>query len=305
MRRLRYISVAFALLLMVSASACSREPPTAATTKSAPTTVAPPGSETLEKEFEDFDPKNFDRSTIIDNEWWPLKPGTQFIYEGFTVEDGTRVPHRIVFTVTDLTKVIEGVRAVVIFDRDFSDDRLVESELAFYTQDNDGNVWHLGQYRETYDETEFVGGRVWLVGYLEGARAGIMMKAKPGLKTPSFSQGYAPPPFHWTDRARVYQMGQKTKVPFGSYEDVLVTEEFNREEPGAFQLKYYARGVGNVRVGWRGDDAQQEELQLIKLVQLDPEALAKVRAEALDLEKRAYLYGRTPPAEHTLAGRST
>jgi hypothetical protein len=28
-------------------------------------------------------------------------------------------------------------------------------------------------------------------------------------------------------------MGQKTTVPFGSYEDVLVTEEFNQEEPNA------------------------------------------------------------------------
>ena len=34
------------------------------------------------EQLEDIDPSNFDDSTNIDNEWWPLKPGTQLIYEG-------------------------------------------------------------------------------------------------------------------------------------------------------------------------------------------------------------------------------
>ena len=262
-------------------------------------------SETSEEEFDEaefqkfehFDPDNFDNPTNIDNEWWPLKPRTQFIYEGHTVEEGEEIPHRIVFTVTDLTKEINGVRTVVIYDRDYTDDRMEESELAFFAQDNDGNVWHFGQYREVYDEVEFVGGRMWVVGHLEDAKAGIMMKAEPQLGTPSYSQGYAPPPFNWTDRARTYQMGQTTKTLSGSYEDVLVAEEYNAEEPSAFQLKYYARGVGNVRIGWKGDDTSQEEMELVKIVHLSPEALADVRAEALKLEERAYVYGTTPPAE--------
>jgi len=193
--------------------------------------------------------------------------------------------------------VINGVRTVVVFDRDYRGDQLEEAELAFKAQDADGNVWHLGQYRETYDEMEFVGGRMWVVGHLEGARAGIMMKAQPRLGTPSYSQGYAPPPFNWTDRARTYQMSQKTSTAYSNYEDVLVIEEFNEEEPGASQLKYYAREVGNVRIGWKGQDEQQEEMELVKVVQLDPKALAEVRAQALELEKRANVYGTTPPAE--------
>ena len=277
LRRLRIVSVAAALLPVLAASA--------------------QGIEDIEKKFEHFDASNFSNPTTIDNEWWPLKPGTQYIYEGFTVEEGEKIPHRIVFTVTDLTKVINGVRTVVVFDRDYRGDQLEEAELAFFAQDADGNVWHLGQYRETYDEMEFVGGRMWVVGHLEGARAGIMMKAQPRLGTPSCSQGYAPPPFNWTDRARTYQMSQKTSTASGNYEDVLVTEEFNEEEPGASQLKYYARGVGNVRIGWKGKDEQQEEMELVKVVQLDSKALAEVRAQALELEKRANVYGTTPPAE--------
>jgi hypothetical protein len=257
----------------------------------------------MENEFAnllEIDPGNFSNSTQINNEWMPLRPGTQFIYEGFTAEEDEKIPHRIVFTVTDLTKVINGIRTVVVYDRDFSRGVMEESELTFFAQDNDGNVWHLGQYRETYDHLEFVGGRVWLVDLPEGAKAGIMMTAKPQLGKDSYSQGYAPFPFNWTDRAQVYKMGEKTKVPAGKYEDVLIIEEYNQEEPNAFQLKYYARGVGNVRVGWRGTDATQETLELTKVVELSPEDLAKIREEALMLEKRAYMYGKTLPAEQAI-----
>ena len=80
-------------------------------------------------------------------------------------------------------------------------------------------------------------------------------------------------------------------------------DEFNLEEPGAIQLKYYAPGVGQVRVGFRGDDLQAEALELVERIQLDPEALAEVREAALALESRAYeispnVYGRTLPAEN-------
>jgi len=303
MRGLREFWAAGAALVLVSATAgCGAESGTGGTATGSDSTLAlgDPGGEVSDDEFADLldlDPGNFDRSTVIDNEWWPLTPATQLVYEGFTVENGEQIPHRIVFTVTDLTKEIEGVRAVVVFDRDYTDDVLEEAELAFFAQDNERNVWHLGQYRETYDAVEFVGGRVWLVGYTEGARAGIMMPADPQPGAPSYSQGYAPPPFNWTDRARVDAVGEQTSVPYGDYDDVLVLEEYNQEEPAAFQLKYYARDVGNVRVGWRGDDSHQEELELVEVIHLEGDALEEVRREALALEDRAYVYGRTPAAE--------
>ena len=251
-----------------------------------------------DKKLEELDRNNFDHSTKIDNKWMPLKPGTQYVYKGFTQDGKKRIPHRVVMTVTDLTKMIDGVRVVVVWDVDYKEGKLLESELVFFAQDKNGNVWHLGQYRETYDDKEFVGGRVWVSG-IDDARAGIMMKAEPRPGTPSYSQGYAPPPFNWTDRGKVDQVGQKTCVPTGCYGDVLVIAESSDEEgPEAEQLKYYAPGVGFVRVGWRGKGEKlRETLELAELVTLSPEALAKARAEALELEKRAYVYGRLPPAE--------
>ena len=99
--------------------------------------------------LEDFDRNNFDRSNNIDNKWFPLRPGTQLVHEGFTEEDGERVPHRFVRTVMDLTKVINGVRALIVWDLDYTDGKLEESELVFFAQDKGGNVWLLGELNET------------------------------------------------------------------------------------------------------------------------------------------------------------
>ncbi len=256
------------------------------------------GIEPNAKRLEELDPAAFDRSENIDHAWWPMRPGWQSVLEGWAEEDGKRTKHRIVFTVTDLVKVIGGVRARVIYDADYSSGKLAEQELTFFAQDKVGNIWHLGQYREVFEE-EFVGGRIWHVGNPEGAKAGIMMPADPKPGSPSFSQGFAPPPFNWTDRGRVYQTGQKAKVPAGSYDDVLVIEEFDAEHPGTFQLKYYARGVGNIRVGARGArGGSVENLQLVSYSQLGDKELADIRAKALELEKRAGMYPAQPALEH-------
>ena len=252
---------------------------------------------------DDYDPGRFDEtSTAIDNQWFPMLPGTQFLYKGSTQEGKDRVHHRVVFTVTDLTKVIDGVRTIVIWDQDFTEGELVEKELALFAQDTDGNIWHFGQYPEEYEDGKFDKAPAWVAGF-EGARTGLTMKADPQLGTPDYSQGFAPPPINWIDRARVYETGQQTCVPFGCFEDVLVTEEFEEDKPDAFQLKFYAPGVGNVRVGWRGaGEKERERLVLFDVVQLGPEELAEVREEALALEERAYkiskdVWGQTPLAQ--------
>ena len=257
---------------------------------------------------ERFDPNSFTNPTNIDNQWFPLSPGTQLVWEGEANVDGERIPRRVVFTVTDLTKVIAGVRTVVGYDLDYDGDELVEAEVAFWAQDDDGAVWHLGQYPEEYEEGVFVDAPVWIHG-LRGANAGISMTASPRLGTPSYSQGWGPE-VGWNDRARVSEIGQQTCVPTDCYTDVLVIDEFNVDEPDAHQLKYYAPGVGNVRVGWEGaGEQEQETLELVSHVQLSPEELARVRDEALALESRAYevsqqVYGRTPPMEHAGIGHS-
>jgi hypothetical protein len=250
--------------------------------------------------FLDFDAGHFDNPTTIDNEWFPMKPGDYWAYDGVTVENGESIPHRIEFTVTDLTKVIEGVTTVVAWIVDYSDGEAVEKEIAFYAQDNDGNVWFFGEHPEEFEGGEFVVAKPWIAGIQE-ARAGIRMLANPQLDETSYAQGWAPA-VDWTDYWQVDQLGLESCVPVDCYEDVMVIAETSLSEPDAFQLKYYARGVGNIRVDFRGADATQEELLLAEFEQLGPEALEAVRAEALALEAHAYevsqdVYALTQPSE--------
>jgi hypothetical protein len=252
----------------------------------------------------DFDHRKFANPLEVDNRWFPLRPGVELTFQGSAIEEDRRTRRRVQFTVSDLIKVIDGVPAVVIWERDYSQDALVEAELAFYAQDDDGNVWHLGQYPEEYEEGKLVGAPAWVAGQ-QGAKAGLAMMAQPA-PGPTYSQGYGPK-VDYTDRARVYKLGQETCVAAGCYKDVLLTDEFALDEPEARQLKYYAPGVGNIRVGWMGRDEEQEVLSLVKLVQLDGKAMTEVRRQVQALDRHAYevseAYAPTPPVEQPLPAR--
>jgi hypothetical protein len=264
------------------------------------TVAAPPGAAVHATE-RDFDPGNFSDPLRIDNAWSPLQPGMRFVYEGRADRGGGRLPHRVVFTVTDLTKVIDGVRSVVLWDRDFNGGRLREGELAFHAQDDDGNVWNLGEYPEEYEGGRVVGAPdTWISGIAE-ARAGVLMRRLPQPGTSSYLQGWAPG-IGFGDRARVHRTGARDCVPAGCFRDVLVTDETNPLEPAdGHQRKSYAQGVGNIRAAPVGG-REKEVLVLTEVVRLSRAEMAAVRREALRLDRRAYrvsrgVYGRTPPAQ--------
>lgn len=259
--------------------------------------AAPAQKPRKEVSAKDYDRRLFDaNSATITNKWFPATPGTEFTWTGFTEDAGQREEHRIVSIVTDMTKEIDGVRSLISWDRDWSGGSLVESELLLLAQDRAGNVWHMGEYTEAYEDGEFIGGQAWLVGHLKGARAGIHMKADPRLDTPAYSQGFAPAPYYWGDWGNVHKVGQRTCVPVGCFREVLVVDEFEPRKRGEHQLKYYAPGKGNVRVGWRGSDASKEVLVLRKVRHLGPQAMARAREAVRAHEERANAYGDTPPA---------
>src|SRR5205085_8847383 len=140
---------------------------------------------------------------------------------------------------------------------------LQESELFFLAQREDGSVWTLGEYPEEYDNGELTGApSTWISGTAR-ARAGIAMLAQPKVGAPTYLQGLGPK-VGFKDCATVFQTGQRTCVPTGCYDGVLVTDEFAPLEPeGGHQRKFYAPGVGVVRVGAAGG-VDPEELKLTK-----------------------------------------
>ncbi len=251
-----------------------------------------------EPAHEDFDAAVFDDPTTIDNAWFPLTPGNRLVLDGITVEDGETLDHRIEFIVTDLTKEIAGVETVVVWIEDYSDDELVEAELAFYAQDNDGNVWFFGEYPEEYEDGEFLDAPAWIAG-VEEARAGMKMYADPDPSIPPYFQGWGPA-VEWSDYARVESVGEEICVELDCYEGALTIAESSLEEVDIFQLKSYAQGVGNIKVDFRGDDETQEQLEVVEFGPVSADELDEYRTLALDMEAHAYeispdVYGTTPP----------
>jgi len=253
--------------------------------------------------FAEFDPDHFSNSFQIDNKWLPLKPGTRWVYEGTTIEKNNNVPHRLEMTVTDLSKEIAGVKTLVVWSVDISDNQVVEKEIAFFGQDDSGNVWYFGEYPEEYDNGKFVDAPTWIAG-IDEARTGIKMWADPKIDLPSYFQGWGPT-VEWSDWAKVDSFEQKLCVKVNCYKDVLLIAESSLEEKNVYQLKYYAQNVGNIAVSWRGNDALKEKLELVEFVQLNPEQLSVYRSEAQKLEKSAYekslnVYAQTKPSEQSI-----
>jgi hypothetical protein len=249
-----------------------------------------------------YDRTKFSDPTTIDNKWFPLRAGTQFVFEGRSNRGQGRLPHRVIFTVTDLTKVIDGVRTRVMWDRDINAGKLLEAELAFFAQDDAGHVWAFGEYPEEYeDDGSFAGApSTWIVGRA-GAKAGLHMRADPRPNTPSYHHGLAPA-IGFADVAKVVKIGQRMCGALGCYKNVLVTDETNPEEPAdGHQLKFYAPGVGNFRAAPGVGGKEREVLELVAVRRLGAKAMAVVRREALKLDKRAYkvakVYRGTPPAQ--------
>jgi hypothetical protein len=240
----------------------------------------------------------FTRPLDVDNQMFPLTAGTQFTYRGTIVEGGAAKPHSVVFTVTDLSKVVDHVRSVVAWDRDFLRGKLQEQELAFFAEDDRGNVWNFGEYPEEYQNGKFTGApSTWIRG-TAGAYGGIHMLARPTAGA-HYREGLVPS-IGFDDVSRVARTNAATCVPAGCYRHVLLINETSPNDPASgHQLKYYAPRVGLVRVGARGGDSQ-EFLTLVAVRHLDDRAMAQVRAQVLAMDRRAYrvakVYRTTGPA---------
>jgi hypothetical protein len=233
----------------------------------------------------DFDAKNFSaRSILVDNPFLPLVPGQQFTLTGTT----TGGKHEVVFTVTDVTKWVDHVRTVVIWDRDFQDGALAEEELAFMAQDDAGNVWSLGEYPEVHEDDGTVDAPdTWLAAH-NGATAGVLMRANPKTGTSTYVQGRAPD-IEFLDKARVAQTKQKACGPTGCYKGVLVVDEWNplAQPEDGHQFKYHAPGVGVVKIVGKGG-TEQETLLLTKRHTLTADERDAATARTLQLDQRAY-----------------
>jgi hypothetical protein len=244
-----------------------------------------------------LNPKNFDNPATGASKWFPLIPGNQTVKSGHVNKGHRELQHRVVTTVTDVTKEINGVRAVAVLDQDFDGGEIGEQAIDYLAEDKFGNVWYLGSYTEAYEGGQFVNANdAWLAG-VDSAKAGILMKANPTKRTPEWSQGYVPG--EGSTSAKVAKTGVSECVPFKCYKKVLVILE------GGSEYKHFARGVGGIRTEPRSSGGANEVEELINFTKLSPAGLRELGDEVLKLDKHAStesadVFGTSQAAKRTL-----
>jgi hypothetical protein len=236
----------------------------------------------------------FTHPLAVTNRFTPFVPGTRFRYTGKVTGEGA---HEDVFTVTDLTLTVHGVHVVVALDQDFRGGRLEEAELAFFAQDDAGNVWNLGEYPEEYENGKFSGAPSTWVDGVHGAKGGFKLPAHPRLHQ-SWTEGRAKSIDFW-DVSRVAAVRTKVRSGLGLHCGVLEVDETSPLDPGSgHQLKFYAPHIGLVRVEARGGDAQ-EFLSLVSLRHLSKRSLAEVDRTVRAMDRR----GRKVSKDYRTLGR--
>jgi hypothetical protein len=208
----------------------------------------PQGSEKVE-----LDPTEF--TTEIDNPYWPMKPGSRWVYRE---TDSEGADQRVEVTVTNRTKKIaNGVEARVVRDVVTEDGESVEVTDDWYAQDSEGNIWYLGEHTTEYENGKPTSTAGSFEAGADGAEAGIIMPAEPEVGMTYRQEYYAG---EAEDRGEIASLDAQAEVPFGHFKPVLMTRDVNPLEPKVLEFKFYAKDVGPVLAVSVSGGSDREEL---------------------------------------------
>lgn len=200
-------------------------------------------------------PDAADFTTKIDNPFLSYRPGTTFISEKKSEGEVISV------TVTDETRVVDGVTCVVVHDIVTQNGFVIEDTYDWYAQDKDGNVWYFGE--ETYeldplDPHVKIPEGAWEAG-VDGAQAGIVMLADPAVGDRYYNEYYVGEAEDW---AEILSLEVQAHVPYGSFDEVLKTRDVNPLDPSE-ERKFHVAGVGTVlEVDDEGDRAHLVRIEV-------------------------------------------
>lgn len=203
--------------------------------------------EVLNDRLPDIDPQNFSNSTVIDNKYFPLVPGATYRFETIVGED----EELIIVEVFPDTRLVLGIDSVVVRDRVYIDGDentglLLEDTEDWYAQDDDGNVWYMGEFVLNFDEDTgaFLNNDgSWEAG-VDGAVPGIQMKADPRTGD-SYRQEYLEGSAE--DLAAIVDSDVEVMLEDGTTYSTFKIKEWNPLEEDSTEFKYYAAGVGFLR----------------------------------------------------------
>jgi hypothetical protein len=209
----------------------------------------PRGTQTVK-----LDPANF--TTKIDNPWWPMRPGSRWVYREVDTQGTTM---KVVVTVLDRTKLVaNGITARVVRDVATEDGVPIEATDDWYAQDRCGNVWYLGEATTEYENGKPVSTAGSFEAGVDGAQAGVIVPAKPRPGMAYRQEHYAG---HAEDRGEILGLREQVEVPYGYFRPgrVLATRDLNALKPKTLEYKFYARGIGPVlAIGVSGGSDREE-----------------------------------------------
>jgi hypothetical protein len=182
-----------------------------------------------------------DFSTTIDNAYWPMTPGSRWTYRD-TGDAGA--PVTVSVTVTAQTRLIaNGITARVVRDTVRSGSSLIEDTFDWFAQDKEGNVWYLGEDTAVFENGVATSKAGSFEAGVDGAQAGIALPAHPQAGM-TYRQEYAKGVAE--DNGEVLRTTETVEVPYGRFDDALVTRDTSSIEPDAVEYKFYVRGTGPV-----------------------------------------------------------
>ncbi len=180
-------------------------------------------------------------TTEITNPYFPLVPGSRLVYRE---QDAQGTQQKGVTHVTRRTRLIaNGVTARVVHDVVSEHGEPVEKTFDWYAQDSAGNVWYLGEDTKEYENGRVSSTHGSFEAGVDGAQPGVIMPASPQVGMTYRQEYYAG---QAEDEARVLSLDEQAGVPFGHFDQVLMTKEVNPLEPRHIEYKFYAAGVGPV-----------------------------------------------------------
>lgn len=190
----------------------------------------------------------------IDNPYWPMAPGTRWIYRESDPQGNAQ---KVKVTVTTHTKDILGIQATVVHDVVTEHGQLIENTWDWYAQDVCGNVWYLGENTKEYENGVVVTtAGSWEAG-VDGAQAGVIVPADPQVGLAYRQEYYAG---EAEDAAEVLSLVEQAQVPYGHFRDVLLTKETTPLHRRILEYKLYAKDIGVVLALGVSGGSDREEL---------------------------------------------
>jgi hypothetical protein len=185
-----------------------------------------------------------------------MVPGTRWTYRE-TDQEGAEL--QVVVTVTEQTKQIaNGITARVVRDTVTEDGKLVEDTFDWYAQDEQGNIWYMGEDTAEFENGEIKTKSGSFEAGVDGALPGIIMPGdpQPGMQyRQEYYKGEA------EDNGEILSTQEMAEVPYGQFDNALLTKDTITIEPNVLEYKLYAPRVGPVLVvGVSGGPGSREEL---------------------------------------------